>query len=108
MKWLRLLAKLKPEDIQYVQIKLEDIKRDQLQEDLSGAREDSGNESLYRLLSAPSTKRILPLQPFFRRAIPTLVKLFWQREQTQSSERRHFAGTEPLKKFQKGTPFLTR
>jgi hypothetical protein len=44
MKWLRLLAKLKPEDIQYVQIKLEDIKRDQLQEDLSGAREDSGNE----------------------------------------------------------------
>jgi hypothetical protein len=28
MKWLRLLAKLKPEDIQHVEINLEDIKRD--------------------------------------------------------------------------------
>ena len=50
MKWLRLLAKLKPEDIQHVQIKLEDIKRDQLQEDLSGAREDSGNLALDGLI----------------------------------------------------------
>jgi hypothetical protein len=33
------------------------------------------------------------------------VNLFWQPEQTRSSQRRHFAGTEPLKTFQKGIPF---